>query len=151
MRALLLLALVAGPATAENPERTAATENLKALERLNVPARLRYALATATSPNVRILAYEEKGGVKIVGEAKSFDDVSEFMRRLVNVAVCPAGMARVVERHRDGRFRVELMGSGVILDFSRAQVRFFFANLELKSAEVTGKAVRFELWRVAAE
>jgi hypothetical protein len=74
------------------------------------------------------------------------------MRRLNNVAVCPAGMARVVERHRNGSFRVELMGSGVILDFSRADVRFFFSNLELKTTTVTGdKTVRFELWHVAAE
>ena len=44
----------------------------------------------------------------MAGNAESFDDVSEFMRGLNNIVWCPKGMGRVVERKRDGNFRVEL-------------------------------------------
>ena len=77
----------------------------------------------------------------LTGRARSFDDVSEFMRGLNNVTRCPRGLARVVERKRNGGFlRVELVeGRREVLEYPRNQVHFFFAGLELKSTEASAQ------------
>ena len=135
-------------------------EKLGVLEKLTKqragPVKLLDALATAIPKKVWILSFEEKGGAAVmVGSADSFDDVSEFMRGLNNIVWCPKGMGRVVERKRDGNFRVELIGSeGEILEYPPTELGFFFSNIELKGTSTDAssglsksgnKVVKFEM------
>lgn len=114
-------------------------EKLAVLDKLTKqragPVKLLDALATAIPKKVWITSFEEKGGAAVMnGAAESFDDVSEFMRGLNNIVWCSKGMGRVVERKRDGNFRVELLGSEAeILENTPAELGFFFSNLELKN------------------
>ena len=60
--------------------------------------------------------------------------MSEFMRGLNNIVWCPKGMGRVVERQRNGGFRVELLGGdSEIIEYLPTELGFFFSNIELKS------------------
>jgi type IV pilus assembly protein PilN len=79
------------------------------------------------------------------------------MRGLNNIVWCPKGMGRVVERKRDGNFRVELLGTEAeILEYKSEELGFFFSNIELKSTTIStesvgnpklggSKAVKFEM------
>ena len=133
-------------------------DKLAVLEKLTKqragPVKLLDALATAIPKKVWLQSFEEKGGAAVmVGTAESFDDVSEFMRGLNNIIWCPKGMGRVVEKKRDGNFRVELLsGDAEILDFTPTEMAFFFSNIELKGTSTepatskTGiKPVKFDM------
>lgn len=125
--------------------RVGKTQVVANLERLQVPARYLQPLAVALPPRVRVIAFETTAAsVTIRGEAATLDDVSEFMRGLNNVVGTPRGHGRVVERKRDGHFRVELVDGGEVLEFSRDQIHGVFSGLELTSTAV-GPPATFEL------
>ncbi|MBL8914650.1 MAG: PilN domain-containing protein [Archangium sp.] len=116
------------------------------------PVKLLDALATSIPKKVWLNNFEEKAGSTIMsGNAESYDDVSEFMRSLKNIIWSPKGMGRVVERKRDGHWRVELIqsGEGSIEEFTEAEVKEkgFFNNIELKSTTVDAatKRVKFDM------
>lgn len=147
---------VIGEVTNLNKRKKEVEEKLAVLDKLRKqragPVKLLDALATAMPKKVWVTDFDEKGGgVKMVGNAESFEDVSELMRGLNNIVWSPKGMGRVVERKRDGSgVRVEIIqGESSIVDFTTAEVSHFFSNLELKSTEAAGgkgaKAVKFEL------
>lgn len=134
-------------------------EKLAVLEKLTKqragPVKLLDALATAIPKKVWLTSFEEKSGAAImVGNAESFDDVSEFMRGLNNIVWSSKGMGRVVERQRNGNFRVELLsGDSEMLELRPDEVGFFFSNIELKETTLlanqgskTGaKPVKFDM------
>lgn len=133
-------------------------EKLAVLEKLTKqragPVKLLDALATAIPKKVWLISFEEKGGAAImVGNAESFDDVSEFMRGLNNIVWSNKGMGRVVERMRNGNFRVELLsGDAEMLELTPAEVGFFFSNIELKEttsiptvSKTGSKPVKFDM------
>lgn len=147
---------VIGEVTNLNKRKKEVEEKLAVLDKLRKqragPVKLLDALATAMPKKVWVTEFDEKGGaVKMQGSAESFEDVSELMRGLNNIVWTPKGMGRVVERKRDGSgTRVEIIqGESSIVDFTAAEVSYFFSNLELKSTEAAGakgaKAVKFEL------
>jgi type IV pilus assembly protein PilN len=147
---------VIGEVTNLNRRKKEVEEKLAVLDKLRKqragPVKLLDALATAMPKKVWVTEFDEKGGaVKMIGSAESFEDVSELMRGLNNIVWTPKGMGRVVERKRDGSgVRVEIIqGESSIVDFTAAEVSYFFSNLELKSTEAAGgkgaKAVKFEL------
>jgi type IV pilus assembly protein PilN len=147
---------VIGEVTNLNKRKKEVEEKLAVLEKLRKqragPVKLLDALATAMPKKVWVTDFDEKGGgVKMIGNAESFEDVSELMRGLNSIVWSPKGMGRVVERKRDGSgVRVEIIqGESSIVDFTAAEVSYFFSNLELKSTESAGgkgaKAVKFEL------
>ncbi len=107
--------------------------------------RNREALELARPSTVTLSAFDEHQGLE--GTAADFDEVSEFMRRLNNIVWCSRGWATVVERARDGRFRVELPGSGVLLDLAAGNAEFPFAGTEPVSTELlpSGHGVSFKL------
>ncbi|MFT3706784.1 MAG: PilN domain-containing protein [Archangium sp.] len=116
------------------------------------PVKLLDALATAIPKKVWLTNFEEKAGAtKMEGNADSYDDVSEFMRSLRNLVWTPKGMGRVVERKRDGNWRVEMLqgSEGAIEDFKEAEVasKAFFTNIELKSTTVDSatRRVKFDM------
>jgi len=137
MRALWLVVAVACAAQAASPDAGVVA----------IPA----PLAAALPRTVRLTAYEARGGgMTIKGEAKSFDDVSEFMRGLNNLVQCPRGLARVVERQRNGGIRVELIGQpAVVLEYARRDLHFPFMGLELIKTVTQGELVEFELTSTA--
>ncbi|HEY0882581.1 MAG TPA: PilN domain-containing protein [Archangium sp.] len=149
---------VIGEVTNLNRRKKEVEEKLAVLDKLTKqragPVKLLDALATAIPKKVWITSFEEKGGAAImVGNADSFDDVSEFMRGLNNIVWSPKGMGRVVERKRDNSFRVEMLsGDSEIIEVNGSELGFFFSNIELK--ETTGapgltktgnKAVKFDM------
>lgn len=149
---------VIGEVTNLQKRKKEVEEKLAVLQKLTKqragPVKLLDALATAIPKKVWITSFEEKGGAAVmVGNADSFDDVSEFMRGLNNIVWCPKGMGRVVERKRDSSFRVELLASeSEILEFRASELGFFFSNIELKSTEASAavlkggnKAVKFDM------
>ena len=147
---------VIGEVTNLNKRKKEVEEKLAVLDKLRKqragPVKLLDALATAMPKKVWVTDFDEKGGgVKMTGNAESFEDVSELMRGLNTIVWTPKGMGRVVERKRDGSgVRVEIIqGESSIVDFTAAEVSYFFSNLELKSTEAAGgkgaKAVKFEL------
>lgn len=111
------------------------------------PVKMLDALATSTPKKVWLKSFEDKGGAAtLVGNAESYEDVSEFMRALNNVVWSPKGMGRVVERKKDKGARVELLGGEAgIADFSKEEMGFFFTNIELKQTATEGKTVKFEM------
>ena len=119
------------------------------------PVKLLDALSTSIPKKVWVTEFDEKNGnVKLMGQAESFDDVSEFMRAMNGVVWTPKGMGRVVEAKRDGSSaRVEILGAvSSIEDFAGADVAHFFSNIELKSSESNApsakglaKTVKFEI------
>lgn len=118
------------------------------------PVKLLDALSNAIPKKVWLVTFEEKSGVaSLSGYAESYDDVSVFMRSLKNVAWTPKGMGRVVERKRDNQWRVEsLSAEGAIEEFTEADVKPFFKDIELKTGEAGQKAgatVRFDLTMTA--
>lgn len=149
---------VIGEVTNLQKRKKEVEEKLAVLQKLTKqragPVKLLDALATAIPKKVWITSFEEKGGAAVmVGNADSFDDVSEFMRGLNNIVWCPKGMGRVVERKRDSSFRVELLASeSEILEFRASELGFFFSNIELKSTtsdpaptKAGNKAVKFDM------
>ena len=133
-------------------------EKLAVLEKLTKqragPVKLLDALATAIPKKVWLVSFEEKGGAAVmVGTAESFDDVSEFMRGLNNIAWSPKGMGRVVERMRNGAFKIELLNADAeILEIAPQDLGFFFSNIELKSTSTEAtptkngaKPVKFDM------
>lgn len=101
------------------------------------PVKVLDALATAIPKKVWLKSFDEKGGAAVmVGEAESFDDVSEFMRSLNAVVWTPKGMGRVIENKRDGSAQVELLsGEAAIEQFSAGEFSRFFGSIELKGTE----------------
>ena len=93
------------------------------------------AVALMATLAVALAAGAQAAAVPVpLGTAESFDDVSEFMRGLNNIAWCPKGMGRVVERMRNGSFKIELLsGDAEILEIAPQDLGFFFSNIELKS------------------
>jgi type IV pilus assembly protein PilN len=133
-------------------------EKLAVLDKLTKqragPVKMLDALATSIPKKVWLVSFEEKGGAAaLIGNAESFDDVSEFMRGLNNIVWCSKGMGRVVERQRNGNFRVELLsGEGELLELTPADVGFFFTNIELKettalatTSKTGAKPVKFDM------
>jgi len=113
-------------------------EKLAVLEKLTKqragPVKMLDALATAIPKKVWLTSFEEKGGSAIMmGSADSYDDVSEFIRGLNNIVWTNKGMGRVVEKKREGNYRVELLSeNNEMLELGAAEVGFFFSNVELK-------------------
>ncbi len=101
------------------------------------PVKVLDALATAIPKKVWLKSFDEKGGAAVmVGEAESFDDVSEFMRSLNAVVWTPKGMGRVIENKRDGSAQVELLGGEAAIEqFSAGEFSRFFGSIELKGTE----------------
>lgn len=139
-----------------NKRKKEVEDKLKVLDDLRTrrggPVKLLDALTLAIPKKVYVTDFDEKSeALKLVGQAESLDDVSEFMRGLNNLVWTPKGMGRVVEARRDGTSaRVELFASSTIEDFRGNEVSHFFANIELKtssSAETKSlnRAVKFEL------
>jgi len=138
-----------------NKRKKEVEDKLKVLDDLRKkrggPVKLLDALATAIPKKVWITDFDEKAAaVKVLGQAESLDDVSEFMRGLKAVVWTPKGMGRVVELKRDGSSaRVELLGLNEIQDFQGPEIGYFFQNIELKTsaseAVKTGRSVKFEL------
>lgn len=149
---------VIGEVTNLQKRKKEVEEKLAVLEKLTRqragPVKLLDALATAIPKKVWLTSFDEKSGAAVmVGTAESFDDVSEFMRGLNNIVWCPKGMGRVVERQRNGSFRVELLGGdSEILEYPPTDLGFFFSNIELKSTTTEGavsktgsKPVKFDM------
>jgi type IV pilus assembly protein PilN len=149
---------VIGEVTNLQKRKKEVEEKLAVLEKLTKqragPVKLLDALATAIPKKVWLNSFEEKSGsATMVGTAESFDDVSEFMRGLNNIVWCNKGMGRVVERSRNGNFRLELLsGDAEILEVGPTELGFFFTNIELKSTTTdatpskTGiKPVKFDM------
>lgn len=139
---------VIGEVTNLQKRKKEVEEKLAVLEKLTKqragPVKLLDALATAIPKKVWLLSFEEKGGAAVmVGTAESFDDVSEFMRGLHNIVWCPKGMGRVVERQRNGSYRVELLsGDAERLEIAPTELAFFFTNIELKGTETQAAATK---------
>lgn len=116
-------------------------EKLAVLDKLRKqrggPVKVLDALATAIPKKVWLLSFDEKGGGAVmVGNAESFDDVSEFMRSLNAVVWTPKGMGRIIERKRDGSAQVELLGGEAAIEqFAATEFASFFSNIELKGTE----------------
>lgn len=145
-----------------NKRKKEVEEKLAVLDKLRKqrggPVKLLDALSTAIPKKVWVTEFDEKaGGVKLLGSAESFEDVSEFMRGLNNIVWTPKGMGRVVELRRDSSARVELLtGDSAIEDFAGNDVAHFFMNVELKTssselpptaatAKPSARIVRFEM------
>lgn len=147
---------VIGEVTNINKRKKEVEEKLAVLDKLRKqragPVKLLDTLSTAMPKKVWVTEFDErKGTAKILGNAESFEDVSELMRGMNALVWTPKGMGRVVERKRDGSgARVEILqGDAAIVDFTKDELSFFFSGLELKSTETIGargsKAVKFEL------
>ncbi|MDP3208413.1 MAG: hypothetical protein Q8M65_04620 [Rhodoglobus sp.] len=91
-------------------------------------ARQREALAQITPANVSVDLFSDGG--RLEGRAATFDDVSALMRGLNNIILVPQGFGRVVERQRDGGFRVELLDGGELVELGGGG-DFLFSGLEL--------------------
>lgn len=116
------------------------------------PVRLLDALTYAIPEKVWISDMEERAGTtRVVGQAESLDDVSEFMKGLRNAVWTPKGLGRALLVKRDtGATRVELLsGASGVEDFKASEVAHFFGDVDLKSSSiaVVGKTrnVKFEL------
>ncbi len=131
-------------------------DKLSVLEKLRKqragPVRLLDALTWAIPKKVSIGEFDEKANqVKVTGLGESHEDVSEFMRGLSNVVWTPKGIGRVLERKKDNKVRVEILGSAesTVEDFEAKELANFFSGVELKQSEQVdnkGKAnVKFEL------
>lgn len=131
-------------------------DKLSVLEKLRKqragPVRLLDALTWAIPKKVFIGEFDEKANqVKVTGTGESHEDVSEFMRGLSNVVWTPKGIGRVLERKKDNKVRVEILGSAesTVEDFEAKELANFFSGVELKQSEQIdnkGKAnVKFEL------
>lgn len=107
------------------------------------------ALTQVTPPNVSVELSAD--GRTMEGRAATFDDVSELMRALNNIVSAPRGNARVVERQRDGGFRVEFLDGGQEVVELGGKVGFFFSDFELKSTESFDGGVHFTLQFGATE
>ncbi|MBF5044246.1 PilN domain-containing protein [Aggregicoccus sp. 17bor-14] len=107
------------------------------------PVRMLDALASAMPKKVWLKSFAEaNNNVAITASAASHDDVAEFMRGLGNVVWTPKGMGRLVEQRRDtNTSRVEsLSGDASVEEFPSADVKPFFTNVELGSAQQMGNA-----------
>ncbi len=116
------------------------------------PVRVMDALALAIPRKVSISTFTENNlAVTMHGEALSHEDVAEFMRGLAGLVWTPKGMGRVVEKKKDGSsLRVELIAQdGTIEDFVPGDVKNFFTDIDLKSAEqkdsTAGRTVSFDM------
>ncbi len=115
------------------------------------PVKVLDALATAIPKKVWLASFKETGGATvIVGNAESYDDVSEFMRSLNAVVWTPKGMGRIIERTRSGGVRTELLGGdAAIEEFRAADIGQFFTNIELKTTEAAtidkARVVKFDM------
>ncbi|MCL2012463.1 MAG: PilN domain-containing protein [Cystobacterineae bacterium] len=71
------------------------------------------------------------------GRASSHDDVAEFMRQLQAIVSTPQGIARIVDKPRNGfQVRVEFLSiPGKTENVLANSVKYFFQNIELKRAE----------------
>lgn len=149
---------VIGEVTNLQKRKKEVEEKLAVLDKLTRqragPVKLLDALATAIPKKVWLISFEEKGGAAIlVGNGESYDDVSEFMRGLNSIVWTPKGMGRVVERPRNGNFRVELLGGDAeMLELGPTETAFFFSNIVLKGTDLSGpvskagnKAVKFDM------
>lgn len=136
-----------------NKRRAEVQDKLKVLDELRKkrggPVKLLDALAEAMPKKAWVTEFgESETAARLNGQAESFEDVSEFMRRLNNVVWTPKGLGRVVDTKRDGsRARVELLGAGATIeDFPISDVSHFFTNIELRGTSVAAKGtVSFDL------
>ncbi len=122
-----------------NKRKKEVEDKLKVLDDLRKkrggPVKLLDALATAIPKKVWVSDFDEKAlALKLLGQAESLEDVSDFMRALNAVCWTPKGMGRVVEKKKDGGARVELVNGNAIEDFEGTQVGYFFNNIELKTS-----------------
>lgn len=116
------------------------------------PVKVLDAISQSIPKKVWLTNYEEKGGsAGMTGYADSLDDVSEFMRALNSVVWTPKGMARILERKRDGAVRVEIASDLSQDEFPKGQATQFFQGIELKQSSQqsgnadTAKSVLFEV------
>lgn len=139
-RSVLLLGMISCKQDAPPPVKPPAvvTVTQTIAERPSIEA----ALALATPGTVSIISFD--GGM-IVGTGVTFDDVSEFMRALNNIAWCPQGLCRIVERQRSGKFSAEIADGGAVLEYERGELRLYFSNFELKEAGALDGSVHFQL------
>lgn len=88
--------------------------------------------------NASVSSIEEKDGrLTVSGRAASFDEVSELMRALNNIALHSRGLARVVERQRSGVLRLQLSATGEVLDCLAAECGLLISSAELRSTVLT--------------
>lgn len=151
-RRIAELEKVIGEVNNINKRKKEVEEKLGILDKLRKqragPVRLLDALATVLPRNVFIRDFTEaNSAVRIAGEGKSHEDVSEFMKALSSVVWTPKGIARIVERKREATTaRVEMLsGDGSMEDFQVSELGYFFTQVELRTSEASGKAVRFEI------
>ncbi len=151
-RRIAELEKVIGEVNNINKRKKEVEEKLGILDKLRKqragPVRLLDALATVLPRNVFIKDFTEaNSAVRISGEGKSHEDVSEFMKALSSVVWTPKGIARIVERKREATTaRVEMLsGDGSMEDFQVSELGYFFTQVELRTSEASGKAVRFEI------
>ncbi|MCL2315047.1 MAG: PilN domain-containing protein [Proteobacteria bacterium] len=136
-------------------------ERLKVLEELKVnrkgAALVLNTLAWVTPSGIVLDEFDENATPNFLkGKANSHDDVAEFMRQLQVIVRTPQGIARIIDKPRNGfQVRVELLSlPGKTEDVLTNAVKYFFQNVELKRAEqktdnlspnFPGKRVDFEI------
>jgi len=96
------------------------------------------ALAWVTPAGVILDEFDENSTPNFLkGKAGSHDDVAEFMRQLQAIVRTPQGIARIIDKPRNGfQVRVELLSlPGKTEDVLINNVNYFFQNVELKRTE----------------
>jgi len=96
------------------------------------------ALAWVTPGGIVLEDFDENAKPSLLkGYANSHDDVAEFMRQLQAIIRTPQGIARIVDKPRNGfQVRVELLSlPGKTEDVLINNIKYFFQGVELKRAE----------------
>jgi len=117
-------------------------ERLKVLEQLKEnrkgAAFILNTLAWVTPGGVVLDEFDENAKQsRLRGKANSHDDVAEFMRQLQGIVHTPQGVARIIDKPRNGfQVRVELLSlPGKTEDVLTNNIKYFFQNVELKRTE----------------
>ena len=96
------------------------------------------ALAWVTPVGVILEEFDENAAPSFLkGKASSHDDVAEFMRQLQAIVRTPQGIARIIDKPRNGfQVRVEFLSlPGKTEDVLISNIKYFFQNVELKRTE----------------
>jgi len=95
-------------------------------------------LAWVTPGGIILEEFDESAKPSFLkGKANSHEDVAEFMRQLQSIVRTPQGIARIVDKPRNGfQIRVELLSlPGRTEEVLANNIQYFFQNIELKRAE----------------
>ncbi|MCL2625872.1 MAG: PilN domain-containing protein [Cystobacterineae bacterium] len=136
-------------------------ERLKVLDELKVnrkgAALILNTLAWVTPTGIVLDEFDDNATPSLLkGKASSHDDVAEFMRQLHAIVRIPQGIARIIDKPRNGfQVRIELLSNpGKTEDVLTNSIKYFFQNVELRRAEQktdnmsanhSGKRVDFEI------